>query len=251
MKMNEVSWGGIPICNIIRVINIQQEAQDMTGSSVGYSNAKELFCVYTDDGRFEKLYRHNEADKIVNDLFAAGYITYAMYYSNVSVTTKLGPTLVEGNKVLRQILRKHLISLSNYDYSGICYSREELAWYKKELCVIHGGVMHWKGEDIPAFQYRDTESHRVFKIDKCIGNSGLFKKELNLYMNGFPLVQLIFAYYLSGAIRQILVNVSEGIGEYGLVACITGKTGSGKTTVTTTLQNILFGKGRMVSNNVL
>ena len=93
------------------------------------------------------------------------------------------------------------------------------------------------------------DSNRLFKIDKCVGDKEMFKKDLSRYMSEFPLVQLIFSYYLSGPIRQILVHQSEGVGEYGLVTCITGETGSGKTTVTTTLQNILFGKGRMVSNN--
>ena len=253
MKFNEVSsiikYKGI--CNIIRVLNIQQEENSISGMKhKDYSKSKEMFAVYTDDRKFQKLYRYNEMRNILPDLLRAGYISYADYYEDVIVCIGTVVTTRKRYELLEEELNDYLMALSSDEFRGVCYSREELGWYQNQLCVVHGGMMHWKGANLPAFQYRDSLDSKLARIEKCIGNVEMFKKDIKPFIEDFPLVQLIFAYYLSGAIRQVLELTSEGVGEYGLVACITGKTGAGKTTVTTTLQNVLFGKGRMVNNNV-
>ena len=151
--------------------------------------------------------------------------------------------------MLDGLLKDILCCVSQGVYEGVSYCRDELSWYDNKICVVHNGKLHLQGKDIPAFRYRDSNDSRLIKLGDSIGNTDEFRKEFNSFVEGFPLVQLIFSYYMSGAIRQLLELTSESVGEYGLVVCLTGETGSGKTTVTSTLQNILFGKGRLVNNN--
>ena len=253
MKYNEVGnviqYGGI--CNIIKVLNIQQEENCISGMKrKDYSRSREMFCVYTEDSKFQKLYRYNETQNILTDLLKAGYISYADYYEEINVGCADFPIIRKRYELLEDELRNFLITLSSDEFRGVSYCREELGWYQNRLCVVHGGQMHWNGQDLPAFQYRDSTDSKLIRIEKCIGSVENFKNDIRPYIEEFPLVQLILGYYLSGAVRQILEHASEGVGEYGLVACLTGKTGSGKTTVTTTLQNIMFGKGRALNNNI-
>ncbi len=237
-------------CNIIRVMNIQQEENCISGMKhKDYSRSREMFCVFTDDNKYQKMYRYNETQNILPDLLKAGYISYADYYGKLDADVEPFKKGDRRHWLLEHELNQLLIKASSDEFRGVSYCREELGWYQNQLCVVHGGQMHWNGQNLPAFQYRDSMDSKLVRIEKCIGDVELFKKDIKPYIEDFPLVQLIFSYYMSGAVRQILEHTSEGVGEYGLVACITGKTGSGKTTVTTTLQNVLFGKGRMVNNN--
>lgn len=239
-------------CNIIKVKNIQQVENNISGvQNKEYVQSREMFCVYTDDKKYQKLYTYNDTPNILKELLWAGYISYADYYGVLD--TDIG-SFKKGQKryeLLEYEITQFLIAISNDEFKGVCYCREELGEYQNQLCVVHGGQMHWNGQNLPAFRYRDDSSDsRMTTIEKSVGNVELFKNDIKPFVEDFPLVQLIFSYYLSGAIRQVLAYTSEGVGEYGLVACITGESGSGKTTVTLTLQNILFGNARQVSNNV-
>ncbi len=239
------------ICNIIRVRNIQQEDNNISGvKHKDYSRSREMFCVCTEDNKYQKLYRYNETQNILSELLKAGYITYTDYYGTLEEDIEPFKKGQRKYLLLEHELNQCLVGISADEFSGISYCREELGWYQNRLCVVHGGQMHWNGQNLPAFQYRDSMDSKLVRIEKCIGDVELFKKDIKPYIEDFPLVQLIFSYYMSGAVRQILEHTSEGVGEYGLVACVTGKTGSGKTTVTTTLQNVLFGKGKTVTNNI-
>lgn len=237
-------------CNIIRVMNIQQEDNNISGvKHKDYSRTREMFCAYTDDNKYQKLYRYNETHNILPDLLKAGYITYEDYYGTLEEDVEPFKKGQRKFLLLEHELHQCLVSISSDEFRGISYCREEIGWYQNRLCVVHGGQMHWNGHDLPAFRYRDSMDSKLIRIEKCIGSEESFTKDIRPFIEDYPLVQLIFSYYMSGAIRQILETTSEGVGEYGLVTCITGKTGCGKTTVTTTLQNVLFGKGKMVTNN--
>lgn len=251
------------ICNIVRVKNIQQEENIVSGGRTEtYSHSNEMFGVYTDDGKFQKLYRYNEIDGMLKDLLRAGYISYADYYDtdyeegeddedeDAEDECNAGREVAK-HTLLEKALKQFLIAVSKDPFKGVCYSREELAIFENKLCIVRGGQMHWNNQDMKAFRYRDGHSDRkMVTVARRIGDKESFRKDIEEFIKDYPLVQLIYSYYLSGAIRQILTNNSEGVGEYGLVACITGDSGSGKTTVTTTLQNVLFCKGRSVSNNI-
>lgn len=239
-------------CNIIRVRNIQQEEYSVSGTnSEKYARSCEMFCVYTADNRYQKLYTYNETKNILKDLLKAGYISYADFYEPLPENVGTFKAGQKSYKLLEAELNQFLIEIARDEYRGVAYCREELAWYQNRLCVVHGGQMHFNGRNMPAFRYKDSSTEsRMTVIEKSIGSVEQFKKDMKRFVEPFPLVQLIFSYYLSGAIRQILASSSEGVGEYGLVTCITGQSGSGKTIVTLTLQNVLFGDARQVGNNV-
>lgn len=243
------------ICNIVRVKNIQQEEYVISGMRAEtYSHSSEMFGVYTDDGKFQKLYRYNETGSMLKDLLEAGYITYAEYYDTTDVEVADdggGYRIMPNYKILEMELKQFLILVSLDSFKGFCYSREELAIFDNQLCIVRGGQVHCNGQNHIAFRYRDGNTDRkMATVARKIGDKESFRNDIEEFVKDYPLVQLIYSYYLSGAIRQILTNNSEGVGEYGLVACITGDSGSGKTTVTTTLQNVLFCKGKAVSNNI-
>lgn len=229
------------ICNIIRVRNIQQADSIISGKQANkFAAAREMFAVYTDDNKFSKLYTYDETNKILPDLLSAGYISYADYNG---LQFK-----VKGEFFLKRFLKKHLMVKSQGEYEGVAYRREELAKFRGQLCVIHGGQLHWDGKDLLAFRYSVGIGDEP-TIEKCSGNIEEFRKDIKPFIEDFPFVQLIFSYLLSGAIRQALSFRSGRVDEYGLVTCITGEPGSGKTTATVKLQNILFGKGRHENNN--
>lgn len=239
-------------CNVIRVKNIQQVEKFVSGEKYQkYECASELFCVFTDDRKFQRLYTYNETEKILNDLLESGYISYADFYKPLDKEFHGLKKGQENYKKLRIELKEFLVNVANEEYRGVTYCREELSQFCGKLCIVHGGQMHCDGKDLPAFRYKNSSLDGIMSsIEKSFGNVESFKNDLNRFINDYPLVQLIFAYYLSGAIRQILAEVSEGLGEYGLVVCITGEPGCGKTLVTTTLQKVLFGDAKQLSNNL-
>lgn len=231
------------ICNIIKVNNIQQSVNNVSGKKVNkLYGAKEMFAVYTDDNKYSKLYTFDEADKILPDLLSAGYISYSDYHGS--------PFEGKGEFFLKRFLNEHLMEKSKGEYEGVAYRREELAKFRGELCIVHGGQLHWGGQNLPAFRYSvGNNVGDEITIEKCVGDVDEFKIDIKPFLDDFIMVQLIFAYMLSGAIRQVLSFRSARVDEYGLVTCITGEPGSGKTTATVKLQNILFGKGMQITNN--
>lgn len=111
MRSTELLCNEAKIWNIIRVINIQQEKQCISGvTQSGYAYAREMFCVYTDDGLFQKLYRYDETERILPDLLKSGYISFEYYYGAESVITPNGTKVIEGQKILRKELKKQLSS---------------------------------------------------------------------------------------------------------------------------------------------
>ena len=243
---NALSLNGVKICNIIKVLNIQQEDDCISGTANGgYSQTREMFCVYTDDMKYQKLYRYDETENILSDLLRKGYIPYDEYYGKENDNNS-----IQKHEMLEQELHSYLMNLSTENFKGVCYCREEIGSYNNKLCVIHGGQMHYAGMNLPAFQYRDSLDSKIPKIENCVGDPQNFIYDMKSFVEGYPMVQVIFSYYLSGPLKQILERTSDSVGEYVLVTSITGKSGSGKTTLTTTLRNVLFGKGGVVSNNV-
>lgn len=242
-------------CEVVKVQNIQQEENVISDIPIrGFKASSEMFGVYTKDGKFKQLYKYNDTHNIVQDLLECGYIAYDEYYGrseeDEETNKKRRKSKYFINHTLEKEMKDVLIELSNKPFEGVAYAREELILFKGKLGIVHGGQLHSNGKNIPAFRYKDdNDADLVVEIGKQVGNVDEFKKDIKHFVDGFPLVQFIFAYYLSGAIRQVLSSLSEGTGEYGLVACITGEPGSGKSTVTLTLQNILFQNARQVSNN--
>ncbi len=48
-------------CNIIKVKNIQQVENRISGvQNKEYVQSREMFCVYTDDKKYQKLYTYND-----------------------------------------------------------------------------------------------------------------------------------------------------------------------------------------------
>lgn len=77
--------------------------------------------------------------------------------------------------LLEYELHQCLVSISSDEFRGISYCREEIGWYQKRLCVVHGGKMHWNGHDLPAFRYRDSMDSKLIKIEKCMGSAESFR----------------------------------------------------------------------------
>ena len=250
-KLNNMEDVLHKICKITKVLNIQQEDINITSTNQDkFVNSREMFCVTTTDGKIHRLYQYSETDNIVLDLYTEGYITYECYNLEIVVTRGDKEKTITGKELLEKALSKLLKEAGSNDYEGVCYCREELSEFKGDMCVVHGKKMHCQGKDLLAFRYSCRNNYLKTSIEEPRGEKERFGEDIKSFFVNRPLVQLIMAYYLSGAIRQVLANSTEGIGEYGLVACITGEPASGKTTVTSTLQNVLFGRGRQVSNNV-
>ena len=236
------------ICNIYKVKNIQQEESSVLGESQGgYACIKEAFVLETKDNKFCKIYPYSDVRNMISDLLERGYIPYNEFYEPVGTEDKNDKNKCE---LLKEELEELLNCASEGEYEGVCYCREEVSQYQGKLCVLHGRTMHSNGKDIPAFRYRCELGNQTTEMIEEVGNVEEFKKDISHFLEGFPIVQLILAYLLSGPIRQILDFLGKVVGEFGLVLSITGASASGKTTVTTTFQKLLFGKGGIVTNNI-
>ena len=70
---NYVTDDFLGICKIIKIVNLQQKANDISGAkNRGYAYLHEGFCVTTHDGGFQKIYGYNEASTIISDLYKWG-----------------------------------------------------------------------------------------------------------------------------------------------------------------------------------